>query len=119
MSTNQKGWIEFNGEFPPRGYYEVKINNKILKGGSVALIDTYEGDDPEKILHGFCISTLNVSEADEREKEAWQLESDYLFLKNVTHYKKSSYAKQIRYIDGYFYRDIEIDEDFYEEIFDD
>jgi hypothetical protein len=118
MSINQKSWIKLEGELPPCGYYEVKINNKILKGGAVKLINTYEGDDLNKKLHGFCISTLTVTESDERERDDWQLKSDYLFLKNVTHYKQSSYDKEMRYIDGHFYRYIEMDDDFYEDIFD-
>jgi hypothetical protein len=115
-SIHKKDWIEFNGTFPNHGHYEVKINGKILKGGSVKVINTYEGDDPNKELRGFCISTLLMSESDRREAEDWILKSDYIFLKNVTHYKESSYEKELRYIDGYLYKFVEMSDFFVEQL---
>lgn len=108
MSINEKGWIKFNGTLPSCGRYEVKINNKVLKGVAVNLINTYEGDNPNKKLHGFCISKLTIMESDRRESSGWISKSDYIFLRNVTHYRESSHDKEIRYIDGHFYRYIEM-----------
>jgi len=79
-------WIDFDElKIPQCGEYYVKVKGKERKS-KVSVIHTYIGDDRSRVLHGFYVSTLSISEQDQRERYDWVGEKDYRKIKNVTHY---------------------------------